>query len=185
MSVSTTSRSEELVLEHMDYARKIARNAASKFPIEEEDAIQAALIGLLEAARRYDPAKNDHFRKYAYLRINGAIVDEVRRNSFVSRTGHEQGLRIEMKSLDETYADSGIPIYEVVDKEGTPELGVDLQAAMDTLTERERKVMWGLAAGLTSREIGKEFGVTESRISQIATKARQQLQEELEYEYAA
>ena len=164
-----------LVLGSMRYARIIAIINARKYTIEEEDAISVATIGLIQAAKRFDPTKNDHFRKYAYVRIHGAIIDEVRKNLLVSRKDRSKGKKIRMVSFDETHVDTGQPLIELSDFETTPEIGIDLKIAMGKLSIREQKIMWAMAYGSTSKEIGEQLGVSESRICQIAGKARAKL----------
>ena len=44
------------------------------------------MIGLLEASRTYDPTKGVDFEDFAYNRIRGAIIDEVRRMSSMPRS---------------------------------------------------------------------------------------------------
>jgi RNA polymerase sigma factor (sigma-70 family) len=178
-STSLTPEQERLVLDTMGYARRIAIVHASKYTIEREDAISVATVGLIQAAKRFDPTKNNNFEKYAYRRISGAIMDEVRKNLMVSRRDRAKGKKIKMRSFDETHVDTGQPLIELSDYEGTPELGIDLKMAMSTLSVREQKVMWAIAHGSTSKEIGEQLGVSESRVCQIASKARTKLAKEL------
>jgi RNA polymerase sigma factor for flagellar operon FliA len=44
------------------------------------------MIGLLEASRAYDPAKGVEFENFAHSRVRGAMLDEVRRLSFLPRS---------------------------------------------------------------------------------------------------
>ena len=49
-----------------------------KPPLSFEDLVSAGTIGLLKAAHDYDPVHKAEFKTYAYIRIRGAILDEVR-----------------------------------------------------------------------------------------------------------
>jgi len=51
-------------------------------PLTKEDLVSAGSIGLVKAARDFDPTKNAEFKTYAYIRIKGAIIDELRSWSF-------------------------------------------------------------------------------------------------------
>jgi DNA-directed RNA polymerase specialized sigma subunit len=51
----------------------------SRVPIEEEDLLAAAVTGLLEAMRGYDPSVDRSFRSFAELSMRRAMLDEVRR----------------------------------------------------------------------------------------------------------
>jgi RNA polymerase sigma factor for flagellar operon FliA len=44
------------------------------------------MIGLLEASRAYDPSKGIGFENFAHARVRGAMLDEVRRLSFLPRS---------------------------------------------------------------------------------------------------
>ena len=54
-----------------------------KPPLSHEDLVSAGTLGLVRAARDYDPAHKAGFKTYAYIRIRGAVLDELRKWSFV------------------------------------------------------------------------------------------------------
>ena len=65
---------------HVDFARMLAaRCYRHRFVRELEfgDYAQFAMIGLLEAIDRFDPARGVPFEAYAALRINGAVINGV------------------------------------------------------------------------------------------------------------
>jgi RNA polymerase sigma factor for flagellar operon FliA len=64
---------------------KIARQVITylKPPLAFEDMISAGTVGLVRAARDFDPSHQAEFKTYAYIRIKGAILDELRGWSFV------------------------------------------------------------------------------------------------------
>jgi RNA polymerase sigma factor (sigma-70 family) len=157
-STSLSPSQERLVLDSMEFARKIAIARARKYTIEQDDAISAATMGLIQAAKRFDPSKNDHFRKYAYLRIMGSIMDEVRKNLPGSRKDQAEGKKIRIRSFNEMHLDTDQPLIDLSDYETTPEIGIDLKIAMGKLSEREQKIMWAMAHGTTSKEIGEQLG---------------------------
>lgn len=77
----------QLVEEHLDVARKAA---AVIFPrvkdhCEFDDLVALGTEGLLEAAKRYDPSKGAAFGTFAWYRVNGAIVDGLRRQTNLPR----------------------------------------------------------------------------------------------------
>lgn len=63
--------------------------------VELDDLVQAGAIGLLNAIDKYDSARNRDFRKYARIRINGAILDELRGTDYLSRTLRKRQKKIE------------------------------------------------------------------------------------------
>lgn len=76
--------------------KRIAHHMMARMPpcVQVEDLIQAGMIGLLEASKKYDASKGASFETYAGIRIRGAIVDEMRRGDWVPRSVHRNGRRI-------------------------------------------------------------------------------------------
>jgi len=73
---------DALALEHMDLAEKIAGNFARRTVHPKEDLLQLAMIGLIKAARRYDPSRGP-FRPYGRTYANGEITHFLRDNGFM------------------------------------------------------------------------------------------------------
>jgi len=73
---------DALALEHMDLAEKIAGNFARRTVHPKEDLLQLAMIGLIKAARRYDPSRGA-FRPYGRTYANGEITHFLRDNGFL------------------------------------------------------------------------------------------------------
>jgi RNA polymerase sigma factor for flagellar operon FliA len=71
---------DALIEDHIGYAHAIAADLVSKYPsnVTRSDLKSAAEFGLVQAARAYDPTKGISFTTFAYYRIRGAILDEVR-----------------------------------------------------------------------------------------------------------
>lgn len=51
---------------------------ASRLPLDREDLLAAALTGLFEALKNYDPTVDKSFRTFAERSIHRAILDEIR-----------------------------------------------------------------------------------------------------------
>ncbi len=49
--------------------------------VDQENLEGAGLLGLVEAAQHFDPTRGVSFKTFAYRRIRGAILDELRRNT--------------------------------------------------------------------------------------------------------
>ena len=54
------------------------------------DLIQAGMIGLIEASRKFDPEQGASFETYAGIRIRGAMLDEIRRTDWTPRSVHRK-----------------------------------------------------------------------------------------------
>lgn len=82
------NRQEELVLAHMAMVKRVAIHLKARIPpyMELEELVQVGIIGLIEASRGYDPSKGIAFENFALSRVRGAILDEVRRQSVLSRS---------------------------------------------------------------------------------------------------
>ena len=72
----------ELIENHIGYAHAIAADLAGKYPpnITRADLEAAAELGLVQAARSFDPSRSVSFTTFAYYRVRGAIFDEVRKS---------------------------------------------------------------------------------------------------------
>jgi RNA polymerase sigma factor for flagellar operon FliA len=68
-------------------AKRIALKMARRCPnwVDREDLVSAGLLGLTEAARRYDDKRAEPFIPFAEQRIRGAVLDELRRGDLLPR----------------------------------------------------------------------------------------------------
>lgn len=78
---------DQLVIENLSYVRHILGKLLHQLPrrVDSENLESAGVVGLLEAAEQYDASRNVEFRTFAYQRIRGAILDELRRNCPLSQ----------------------------------------------------------------------------------------------------
>jgi len=88
---------DQLILEHMALLQHIVGRMCFDAPgrLEREDLMGFGMIGLIEAADSFEPARGLKFSTYAYTRIRGAILDELRRLDFLPR-----GQREKVRELD-------------------------------------------------------------------------------------
>jgi len=80
--------SEALVLAHLGLVKRVALHLKVRIPpfMELDELIQVGMIGLLEAARAFNPTKGIEFESFALSRVRGAILDEVRQLSYLPRS---------------------------------------------------------------------------------------------------
>jgi RNA polymerase sigma factor for flagellar operon FliA len=90
------SSQDELVTQHAPLVKRIAYHLMSRLPpsVQADDLIQAGMIGLLEAARNYDPSQGASFETYAGIRIRGAMLDEIRRTDWTPRSVHRKARQV-------------------------------------------------------------------------------------------
>jgi len=76
------NRKDELIISHLPLVKHVIGRLVSEMPpgVDIENLESAGVLGLVEAAAKYDPDRNAQFKTYAYLRVRGAILDELRRN---------------------------------------------------------------------------------------------------------
>ena len=76
-----------LVERHLDVAKKAAYMIFPRVKehVELDELIGLANAGLAEAAQRYDPAKGASFPTFAWYRVQGSIVDGLRKASHLPR----------------------------------------------------------------------------------------------------
>lgn len=82
------NRHESLIMGHMPMVKRVAVHLKARVPpfMELDELIQVGMVGLIEAARSFDPTKGFEFEHFALSRVRGAILDEVRRQSFLPRS---------------------------------------------------------------------------------------------------
>jgi RNA polymerase sigma factor FliA len=71
---------DELILEHLPLVKYHAYRLVSQLPpsIEVSDLISAGVIGLMDAAAKFNPLRGVQFKTYADVRIRGAMIDSLR-----------------------------------------------------------------------------------------------------------
>jgi len=76
------------ILEHYMLVQTIANRLNSRLPpsVEVDVLINIGAIGLIEAVDRFDPSRGVPFRSYAEIRIQGAMLDHLRKLDWVPRT---------------------------------------------------------------------------------------------------
>jgi RNA polymerase sigma factor FliA len=204
-----------------------------------EDFLSCGVEALIRSIERYDPDKGATLEQYAWTRIHGAVLDELRRHDWAPRslrrdertintarenflaTHERQPNREELAAAagmtpseltsrldqvavadvgslnravrsDESVTIEQIDTLESADRDCDPMVHAELGEAKERfrkafaqLSKQEREVAVMLyVEELTLREIGGRLGVTESRISQIHTRLRRRLYEQLSGELA-
>jgi RNA polymerase sigma factor FliA len=228
---------DHLVLSLAPMVKYLATRKVRELPAhcELDDLVACGLLALIEAVDRYDPERGATFEQYAWTRVSGEILDELRRQDWAPRalrtvgrkmsrardqltarngrpptddelaaaieidvsrlrTAREELERGELVSLNAPargYDDMPIEVGETLeatsvehDPERALEIGENvgrMREAIGILSERERTMLAMVhVLELSGMEIGRIFGVTESRVSQILANARRKLQAQLD-----
>lgn len=212
---------DELIIGHMPLLHHIVSQLYVDIPggTAREDLEGFAMIGLIGAADSWDPGRGLKFSTYAYPRIRGAVLDELRRMDFLPR-GRRERVRALDRFVQEFEQEHGAPPSpeEIGRSMGIDEVEVDeilqsaraaLRASLDDgpsselahlvadprskdpsgsaeweelrdiladaiahLPEREQAVITlYYAEELLLKDIGEILEVTESRVSQLHSRA--------------
>lgn len=91
-----SNSSDDLIIRHASLVKKIAHHLMARLPasVQVDDLVQAGMLGLLEAAKKYESSKGASFETYAGIRIRGAMMDEMRKGDWVPRSVHRNSRRI-------------------------------------------------------------------------------------------
>jgi RNA polymerase sigma factor for flagellar operon FliA len=226
---------EDMIIKYIPYVKYIAsRIVIGKPPgVEYEDLISFGIIGLIDAIEKFDVSKGLKFETYATLRIKGAIIDELRKMSWIPKSAfskltalNQKREELEVKlnrepSDEELSKGMGIPLNEVrnietftnyvsvvsldevffkndeddinlkniVEDETSPqpekvieenEKRAMLVKAIDMLSEKDKTVLnLYYYEKLTLKEIGKILNISESRVSQLHSRALIRLRENM------
>ncbi|MCT4606748.1 MAG: FliA/WhiG family RNA polymerase sigma factor [Marinisporobacter sp.] len=221
---------DQLIVKYIDLVKIIAGRLYANYRnnTEFEDLVSYGIFGLLDAIDKFDPSKNVKFETYAYIRIRGAIIDQLRTLDWIPRSvrqkykkiedayktienklgrsandqevAHELNISVaELNSmLGEVHSFSVISLEEkisnnanftIMDEDISTEPQQSLEKeevkkilleSLNQLAEREKKIVeLYYYSELTYKEISAILGVSESRISQLHTKAIMKLRGKL------
>ena len=219
-STSSAAAREQLILEHVPLVKHLVGRLGFDAPgLDRDDLCGVGMIGLVAAADAWDEERGVAFSTFAYTRIRGAILDELRRldvlprgrrervrelDKLVQHLAHEQGVPptpeqiaaaagITLDELDEALCDAAFAQGTSLDEGEEGGLGALLTDPRSSdpvgslewqelcslvteeimnLSEQEKTVITlHYAEELMGREIATVLGVTESRVSQIHTRA--------------
>lgn len=218
---TTTVDRDKLILDHVPLLRHIAGRMALNLPpnFDREDLVGYGMLGLIQAADCFEVSRGLQFSTFAYPKIRGAILDELRAQDFLPRGRREKVRELERAvaqmlqqhgvppSPEELALQLGASVEEIEEillsakTAGTTSLdgenGAGLSAllsdprcedpvgsaewnetrqlledAIRDLSEQDKLVITlYYAEDLMLREIAEVLGVTESRVSQVHTRA--------------
>jgi RNA polymerase sigma factor for flagellar operon FliA len=123
----------EIVLRELPQVYYIAARIRDRLPknVDMEDLVQAGVIGLIDACRNYDSAKEAQFSTFAKFRIRGAILDSLRMMDWGSRTLRKKGREI-TSCIVKLEARLG---RQPLEEEIVSEMQIDLEELHSTMTQ--------------------------------------------------
>jgi RNA polymerase sigma factor FliA len=87
---------ESLLEDHLPLVKTIVDRMKRQLPsrIDTEDLYSVGVTGLVAAAQNFRETKNKSFIPYASMRIRGAVLDELRRMDWMSRSGRSKAKQL-------------------------------------------------------------------------------------------
>lgn len=115
---------QELVDRYAPLVKRIAHHLLLRMPasVQIDDLYQSGMIGLIEAAKKYDVSKGASFETYAGIRIRGSMLDEVRKGDWAPRSVHRKSRKV-AEAIKAIEARTG---KDAKDKEIAAELSIGL-----------------------------------------------------------
>lgn len=120
-----TDSEKRLVESNRGWVRDIAIHVAACVPIHipVEDLASAGVLGLIDAAMRYDPARLVPFHPYAKARVRGAMMDYLRTLDWLSR-----GYRTRLNKIEKATEELHVRLRrEPTDEEIAAHMGIRLK----------------------------------------------------------
>lgn len=136
---------ERWVLDHLPLVRHVVQKIAgiSMGDADVEDLISAGTLGLVKAAKSFDSTRDLEFKTYAYIRIRGAVLDELR-----SRSPLSGSVRMKMRHVRKAYealvGEQGGPPS---DEDLADRLGIPLEQLYRTLQEARKRHVLSIHGG--------------------------------------
>lgn len=126
-----TEQEERLVRDYIALVDYAVTQIAARLPrhVSRDDLASAAMSGLAQAARSFDPGRDTRFDTYANARIRGALLDELRSRDWASRSVRSKARKM-VTAVDELTNSLGrTPTNgEVAERMGMEQRAVDCLA---------------------------------------------------------
>src|SRR5580692_10233651 len=102
LAAARIARRDRVVLEHLPLVKAIAVRVHENLPVhvDLDDLVHAGILGLFDAANKFNPDKQVVFSSYAKHRIKGAILDSLRQLDWASRDMRRRHKQVEAATRD-------------------------------------------------------------------------------------
>jgi RNA polymerase sigma factor for flagellar operon FliA len=121
---SKNAKRDHIVLEHLPLVKAIAVRVHENLPVhvDLDDLVHAGVLGLFDAATKYNPDKKVVFSSYAKHRIKGAMLDSLRQLDWASRDLRRRHKQVEAATRELSFTLQRMP----TEAEIAERLGVDV-----------------------------------------------------------
>lgn len=136
---------DRLILDHIPLLKHIVGRLSVDLSraVDRDDLYGFGMLGLITAADSWDPGRGLAFSTYAYTRIRGAILDELRRMDFLPRGRRERVREVEaaISRLEQAHGEKPSP------EELARELGTTIEEVDEVLLQAMTAVQASLDEG--------------------------------------
>lgn len=151
-SLRLDEEKKSIVVRYMPLVKFIAQRIKDRLPshVMIEDLEHAGVLGLMEAVCRFDITHNNQFKTFAEHRIKGAILDDLRKNDWMSRTGREKFKLLESTviKLEKTNK------HKATSEEIAEALGLKMEEYFGFLNDAKIGVFLNLDEMVNKRDLG-------------------------------
>lgn len=132
---------ERIVKRYLPLIKYVVGRMAVSAPtgLDYEDLLSFGVFGLLDAVERFDLSKGFSFQTFAVPRIRGAVLDELRKYDWISRTGREKLQKLN-RAIEKVLQDKG----RLQDEWVINAMGVDEKTYHETLELASRSYIVSL-----------------------------------------
>ena len=169
MSSPTNRDRDQLILEYYPMVRQVAYRMARRFPqcVDVDDLVNIGIIGLIDAVDRYQPERAPSFSAYARIRVQGAIVDEMRKNDWVPRSVRDRSALIQRTKQSLELKLGRVPTSAEV----AADLGIDRERLLGMIENANIRVLVSTEEGGEDEStIGEKLRSTDDGPDEIAAR---------------
>jgi len=131
---------EDAVRRYAPMVKRMAYHLAARLPasVQVDDLVQAGLIGLMDAAARFEESLGVQFETYAMQRVRGAMLDELRASDWLPRGARKAQREIE-EAITRLEQKLGRPPQE---SEVAAEMGISLRDYQEKLGDAHGALLY-------------------------------------------
>ena len=176
----------EQVLKYSPLVKYIVARIWRKLPdhvIDQEDLIQAGIIGLISALEKFDGNRDVQFETFARFRIRGAVLDELRIRDWLPRSARNKNQRL-ARAFEELQRELG---RAPDDDEVSRHMGISLEAYFKLLDEARgvslvsrEDLPPGYLENNTSADVMKTVESGEPLVALLSAQTRQRLKDAID-----
>jgi RNA polymerase sigma factor for flagellar operon FliA len=164
---------EALIEQHLPLVRHIVFQVSVRFPrhVDRDELARAGVLGLVQAAHRYDATKGVPFSRYAAQRIRGAILDGVRSGDWAPRSLRRSAREVEV-ATGRLANDLGRSPNSA---ETAAALGMTVQGLSDVKEQLARSVVLTLDMAVADTDVDDEVTLVDT-VADLSAAADEELE---------